>query len=54
MHPTHIEHVNRNIVRVKNYYPVTQSEVEETYVEEFDYGRDLRNPCCKPVKRSYK
>ncbi|MDQ0226876.1 CotD family spore coat protein [Metabacillus niabensis] len=54
VHPTHIEHINRNIVRVENYYPVTQSEVEETYVEEFDCGRDLRNPCCKPVKRRHK
>lgn len=49
--PTHIENRNREIVRVENYYPVTQSYENETYVQEYDCGSDLYNPCCKPVKR---
>ncbi|MFP7230924.1 CotD family spore coat protein [Bacillus subtilis] len=51
VHPTHIVNVNRNITRVENYYPVTQSVKNENIVEEYDCGSDLRNPCCKPVKR---
>ncbi|MBU5245629.1 MULTISPECIES: CotD family spore coat protein [Bacillus] len=49
--PTHIVNVNRNVTRVENYYPVTQSAENENIVEEYDCGSDLRNPCCKPVKR---
>ncbi|MBU7595122.1 CotD family spore coat protein [Metabacillus halosaccharovorans] len=51
VYPTHIENVNRTIVRVENYFPVTESNVNETFVEEYNCGSDLRNPCCKPVKR---
>ncbi|MCP9298958.1 CotD family spore coat protein [Bacillus halotolerans] len=48
--PTHIVNVNRNVTRVENYYPVTQSTENENIVEKYDCGSDLRNPCCKPVK----
>jgi len=48
VHPTHIINVNRNITRVENYYPVTQSVQNQNIVEEYDCGSDLRNPCCRP------
>ena len=50
IHPTHITNVNRNIKRIENYYPVTQSVKNECIVEEYDCGRDIKNPCCRPVK----
>lgn len=51
VHPTHVVNVNRNITRVENYYPVTESVKNVNVVEEYNCGSDLRNPCCKPVKR---
>ncbi|MFS0654797.1 spore coat protein [Bacillus sp. 179-C3.3 HS] len=51
IHPTHITHINRNITRIENFYPVTESVKNECFVEEFDCGSDLKNPCCRPVKR---
>ncbi|MDM5298829.1 spore coat protein [Bacillus pumilus] len=52
IHPTHITNVNRNIKRIENYYPVTESVKNECFVEEFDCGSDIKNPCCRPAKRS--
>jgi spore coat protein D len=54
VYPTLIENVTRNMVRVENYYPVTQSNRNENIVQEFNCGSDLNNPCCKPVKRCRK
>jgi len=54
VHPTHIVNVNRNITRIENFYPVTQSVENVDSVEEYNCGSDLRNPCCKPVKRHKK
>ncbi|WP_251550288.1 CotD family spore coat protein [Neobacillus muris] len=51
VHPTHIVNVNRNITRIENFYPVTESVKNINVVEEFDCGSDLRNPRCKPVKK---
>lgn len=51
IHPTHITNVNKNIKRIENYYPVTQSTRNEYIVEEYDCGSDVKNPCCRPVKR---
>lgn len=51
VHPTHILNVNRNITRVENFFPVTESEKDINIVEEFNCGSDLRNPCCRPVNR---
>ncbi|PRS61757.1 hypothetical protein C6344_07705 [Bacillus sp. GBSW19] len=51
IHPTHITNVNKNIKRIENYYPVTQSTHNEYIVEEYDCGKDIKNPCCRPVKR---
>ncbi|MDT9027816.1 CotD family spore coat protein [Rossellomorea yichunensis] len=52
IHPTHIRNVNRNITRVENYYPVTESEEYENYVEEYDCGSDIRNSCCCNHRRN--
>lgn len=52
IHPTNIVNVNRNITRVENFYPVKESVKNINIVEEYNCGSDLRNPCCKPVKRS--
>ncbi|WP_353855159.1 spore coat protein [Bacillus sp. Bos-x628] len=51
IHPTHITNVNKHIKRIENYYPVTQTEQNEYIVEEYDCGWDVKNPCCRPVKR---
>ncbi|MEI4791361.1 CotD family spore coat protein [Bacillus sp. FJAT-53060] len=51
IHPTHIKNVNKHIKRIENYYPVTQSCENECYVEEYDCGSDLKNPCCRRVNR---
>ncbi|MGM7722172.1 CotD family spore coat protein [Metabacillus sp. Hm71] len=54
VHPTHITNVQRNIVRVENYYPLTESFENETYVQEYDCGSDLNNPRCTPRKKCKK
>ncbi|MGE6629183.1 CotD family spore coat protein [Bacillus sp. NPDC077027] len=54
IHPTHITNVNKNIKRIENYYPVTHSVINECYVEEYDCGSDLKNPCCRLIKRCNK
>ncbi|MBT2755709.1 hypothetical protein J7E71_07015 [Mesobacillus foraminis] len=51
VHPTHIENIEKNIIRVENYYPITESNVSETIVEEYNCGSDLNNPCCELIKR---
>ena len=54
VHPTHVINVNKNITRVENFYPVTESTKNINSVEEYDCGSDLRNPCCRPVDRCNK
>ncbi|MFD2046638.1 CotD family spore coat protein [Ornithinibacillus salinisoli] len=49
VHPTQVENVNRTIVRNENYYPVTESDVNETVVENYDCGSDINNPNCRRV-----
>ncbi|MBD3861316.1 spore coat protein [Bacillus sp. 28A-2] len=51
IHPTHITNVNKHIKRIKNFYPVTESYENKCYVEEYDCGSDLKNPCCRRVDR---
>ncbi|MGM0863389.1 MAG: CotD family spore coat protein [Bacillota bacterium] len=41
VHPTEIVDVNRTIIQNRNYYPVTRSQVNETFVEDFDCGSDV-------------
>lgn len=52
IHPTHITNVHRKIVRVENFYPVTESNVNETIVEEYDCGTNVNRPNCQRVHRS--
>ena len=40
IHPTHITNVNKNIKRIENYYPVTESTHNEYIVEEYDCGSE--------------
>ena len=54
VHPTHIQNVNRNITRVENFFPVTESVEDVNIVKEFNCGSDLDNPCCKPVNNCNK
>ncbi|MGG0527516.1 spore coat protein [Bacillus pumilus] len=51
IHPTHITNVNKHIKKIENFYPVTESYENECYVEEYDCGSDLKNPCCRRVNR---
>lgn len=50
IHPTEIIHVNRTIIRNEHFFPVTEREVFEVVEEEFDCGRDINNPNCRPSK----
>lgn len=43
IHPTQVQNVNRTIVRNENYYPVEESNVEETVVENYDCGCDVND-----------
>lgn len=52
IHPTHVRNINKNITKVENFYPVTQSVENVNIVQEYDCGSDLRNPCCRPRKNS--
>ncbi|WP_181351320.1 spore coat protein [Thalassobacillus sp. CUG 92003] len=49
IHPTEVENVNRTIVRNENYYPVTESNVNETVVEDYDCGSDVNSSNCRRV-----
>ncbi len=51
VHPTHIKHINKNITRIENYFPVRESEECVNIVEEYNCGNDLRNPRCRPINR---
>ena len=49
VHPTEIINVNRTVIRNENYYPVTERQVNETVVEDFDCGSNVNNPNnCRP------
>lgn len=43
IHPTEIKNVHRTIVRNENYYPVRESNVNETVVENYDCGSDVND-----------
>lgn len=47
IHPTEIINVNRTVIRNENFFPVTEREVNETVVEDFNCGSDLNNPRCR-------
>ncbi|KRG12102.1 hypothetical protein ACA30_20930 [Virgibacillus soli] len=49
VHPTHVKNINKNITRVENYYPVTESEKDINIVENYNCGNDLENPRCRPI-----
>ena len=47
--PIEVINVNRTVVRNENYYPVTERDVNETVVEEYDCGTNPNNPNnCRP------
>ncbi|MCT1903106.1 spore coat protein [Oceanobacillus sojae] len=43
IHPTEIKNVHRTVIRNENYYPVRESNVNETVVENYDCGSDVNN-----------
>lgn len=43
IHPTEIKNVHRNIIRNENYYPVRESNVNETVVENYDCGSNVND-----------
>ena len=47
IHPTEVINVNRTIIRNEHFYPVTEREVNETVVEDYDCGSDINNPRCR-------
>ncbi|UOQ48953.1 spore coat protein [Gracilibacillus caseinilyticus] len=49
VYPTEVVNVNRNVVRSENYYPVSNSDVNETVVEQYDCGSDMNSPNCQRV-----
>lgn len=50
IHPTHIKNIDKKITRIENYYPVTESHEKECHTEEYDCGKDVKHPHCKPRK----
>ncbi|WP_152654977.1 spore coat protein [Oceanobacillus sp. CFH 90083] len=53
IHPTEIKNVHRTIIRNENYYPVRESNVNETVVENYDCGSDVNNSSnCRRVRGS--
>ncbi|WP_240510244.1 CotD family spore coat protein [Virgibacillus profundi] len=49
MHPTEVENVNRTIVRNEHYYPVSNADVNDTVVQNYDCGSDLNSPNCRRI-----
>lgn len=47
IHPTEVINVNRTVIRNEHFYPVTEREVNETVVEDYDCGSDVNNPRCR-------
>lgn len=47
IHPTEVINVNRTVIRNEHFYPVTEREVNETVVEDYDCGNDINNPRCR-------
>ena len=47
IHPTEVINVNRTVIRNEHFYPVTEREVKETIVENYDCGSDINNPRCR-------
>ncbi|WP_312093842.1 CotD family spore coat protein [Niallia sp.] len=49
IHPTEVINVNRTVIRNENFFPVTERQVNETVVEDFDCGSDVNNSNnCRP------
>jgi len=54
IHPTEVINVNRTVIRNENYFPVTERQVNETVVEDFDCGTDVNNPNnCRPRRNFF-
>jgi spore coat protein D len=54
IHPTEIINVNRTVVSNENFFPVTERQVNETVVEDFDCGADINNSNnCRPRRRFF-
>ncbi|PWU69227.1 CotD family spore coat protein [Gracilibacillus dipsosauri] len=49
IHPTEVRNVNRTVIRNQNYYPVYNSDVNETVVEDYDCGTDVNASNCRRV-----
>ena len=49
IHPTEVENVNRTIIRNEHFYPVSNSNVNETVVEDYNCGSDVNSPNCRRV-----
>ncbi|MET3195044.1 CotD family spore coat protein [Gottfriedia sp. OAE603] len=49
IHPTEVENINRTVIRNENYYPVYNSDVNETVVKNYDCGSDLNSNNCRRV-----
>ncbi|XXM73848.1 spore coat protein [Lysinibacillus sphaericus] len=49
VHPTEIVEVNRTIVKNRNYYPVTRSQVNETVVENYECSGEVGSGNCRRV-----
>ncbi|OZU88969.1 hypothetical protein CIL03_08085 [Virgibacillus indicus] len=49
IHPTEVVNVNRTVIRNENYFPVTNSDVNETVVENYNCGSDVNSPNCRRV-----
>lgn len=49
IHPTEVINVNRTVIRNEHFYPVTEREVQETVVENYNCGSDVNNPRCRRV-----
>lgn len=53
IHPTEIKNVHRTIIRNENFYPVRESNVNETVVENYDCGSDVNDSSnCRRVSGS--
>ena len=48
IHPTEVINVNRTVVRNEHFYPVREREVNETVEENYNCGRNIINPRCRP------
>lgn len=50
IHPTEVINVDRNVIKNKHFYPVTERNVHETIEQDYDCGSDINNPRCRRVR----